>query len=351
MPTFLVLPARHSQWPDLEQMGARDRCVAQKERIAMVYETWGQRRRLVSRRARFWQEELMQWLPGLMTKESHGYWNSRIGEAAKHPCSCWMSSWSSHSCLASEWTHLISADLDARSKRRPTSWATLRKRRWSLSGMSAFMTRYGGWFPGTSYSAHPPLKGKQLAVPAEEWTEAMMRDRGPEGDYLTRSTAAYPAPLNRQLAQTLVEKCKLNLGAKPDKDQREQGNTKVASNLEAPPHGLQELREMDESNGLRNIHRWISPRMKYIGKQVQNAIANKMHEPAGLSLARICAGYNFFLSPAQIWERTVQHDSMLPYFLSPVQNEAQRCLGPEDWPQLYSIHFCISFVLTAQVCR
>ena len=55
------------------------------------------------------------------------------------------------------------------------------------------------------YGSHPPLRGKILAVPAEEWTDALFSLREtPDMEFLTRATAAYPWGFNVALAESLV---------------------------------------------------------------------------------------------------------------------------------------------------
>jgi hypothetical protein len=54
---------------------------------------------------------------------------------------------------------------------------------------------------------HPPLRGRQMAIPIDEWNPGMLRKAEPTGQFLTRSTAAYPADMNWQLAKCLREAC------------------------------------------------------------------------------------------------------------------------------------------------
>lgn len=55
------------------------------------------------------------------------------------------------------------------------------------------------------HARHPPLKGRQLAIPAEQWSATMLRDREPEGPFVTRAFAAYPGELNEALANKFDE--------------------------------------------------------------------------------------------------------------------------------------------------
>ncbi len=55
-------------------------------------------------------------------------------------------------------------------------------------------------------SPHPPLKGKQLAIPVDEWDPSMLRWYEPFGPFLTKSTAHYPGDLNEAIARAIVAK-------------------------------------------------------------------------------------------------------------------------------------------------
>jgi hypothetical protein len=56
------------------------------------------------------------------------------------------------------------------------------------------------WCGKWIHSPHAPLKGRQRAIRAEEWSPDMLEDNEPTGPYLTRAYAAYPAGLNEPLA-------------------------------------------------------------------------------------------------------------------------------------------------------
>ena len=61
------------------------------------------------------------------------------------------------------------------------------------------------WSGKRFYSAHPPLRGKQLAIKACWWSPSMIRSIEPEGPYVTRTFAHYPSEFNRRLAERLCE--------------------------------------------------------------------------------------------------------------------------------------------------
>jgi len=59
---------------------------------------------------------------------------------------------------------------------------------------------------GYSYKApHPAIKGKQWAIPFEQWSPDMLRDSEPQGEFISRGLAAYPTEMNRFLAMWLSE--------------------------------------------------------------------------------------------------------------------------------------------------
>lgn len=51
---------------------------------------------------------------------------------------------------------------------------------------------------------HPPLKGKQIAIPESEWVPSMLKHFEPSGPYLTKATAHYPGLLNKQIASAVA---------------------------------------------------------------------------------------------------------------------------------------------------
>ena len=60
------------------------------------------------------------------------------------------------------------------------------------------------WNGARSWGPHPPLKGRQLAIPAELWSPSLLRRTEPSGPYLTKETAHYPGALNEALAKVFV---------------------------------------------------------------------------------------------------------------------------------------------------
>eukprot|EP00435_Cladocopium_sp_Y103_P022058 s1576_g5.t1 len=128
------------------------------------------------------------------------------------------------------------------------------------------------WSGEVVTAPHPPLRGKQWAIPASEWDASMLRDTEPSGDYITRSCAAYPMELNRALARALCRKRKPRpQQVRAQAAQPAMEPTKV--NKLIPLRGKQEDRNVDESiNSLRDVHRWVTKQARYIGIQVRNII-------------------------------------------------------------------------------
>eukprot|EP00435_Cladocopium_sp_Y103_P033053 s1409_g8.t1 len=145
------------------------------------------------------------------------------------------------------------------------------------------------WSGEEVHASHPPLRGKQKAIPFWEWREDMLRHREPYGDFLTRGTAAYPDKMNEQLALCLKAACERRAG---DRSGLVSGNPRSHTlrtssggesldpqlQMSEPLTGRKEVEEVDEHNSLRNVHRWISPRMKFIGKQIQNLIQRWLND-------------------------------------------------------------------------
>ena len=67
---------------------------------------------------------------------------------------------------------------------------------------------------------HPPLRGRQMAIPMDDWHPGMLRKAEPSGQFLTRSTAAYSADMNWQLAKCMHAACERAAMKKQKKVQR-----------------------------------------------------------------------------------------------------------------------------------
>ena len=132
-------------------------------------------------------------------------------------------------------------------------------------------------------SRHPPLRGKQCAIPWNEWVEEMRMNYEPGDEFLTRSTAAYPAEMNEQLAKCLKLACvrsteRLPPAASSANNASEDVDLDPQYKMQESLMGSLKQDVLDESNGLRNIHKWITDDMKVIGKQVQNVIERHLDD-------------------------------------------------------------------------
>eukprot|EP00435_Cladocopium_sp_Y103_P022772 s4904_g5.t1 len=131
------------------------------------------------------------------------------------------------------------------------------------------------WSGESVWSPHPPLRGRQWAIPREEWDPSMLRDAEPPGDYITRQCAAYPPELNKALASAL---CRKKLKKKktiqhvpkpPEKAAVEEVKVRKMMPLRGredpdPEHG--------DQNSLRDVHKWVTAKARYIGGQVANLV-------------------------------------------------------------------------------
>ena len=67
------------------------------------------------------------------------------------------------------------------------------------------------WSGKQHWQSHPPLRGKQWAIPKAEWNKSMLRWSRPGGPWLTQETENYPPAFNAFLAQTLVAHARARL--------------------------------------------------------------------------------------------------------------------------------------------
>eukprot|EP00435_Cladocopium_sp_Y103_P055167 s446_g18.t1 len=128
------------------------------------------------------------------------------------------------------------------------------------------------WSGERIWAAHPPLRGRQWAIPESEWDPSMLRDSEPPGDYITRSCAAYPEALNKALAKALSRK----KGSMAEHQVHQEKKSEVE---DVKVKKLMPLRgeEPDDTNtgdknSLRDVHKWVTPKSRYIGGQVSNLI-------------------------------------------------------------------------------
>lgn len=142
------------------------------------------------------------------------------------------------------------------------------------------------WSGEVIWASHPPLKGRQLAIPSEEWGPHMRQGQEPRGEYLTRGAAAYPSALNRALATSLAAAIRaLKTVPSNVKDgsvhadqvgvHQDYCAPKPVPSL--PLRGSKHMLETtDDKYSLRNVHKSLSDRMLFIGKQISNLIDRKL---------------------------------------------------------------------------
>ena len=133
------------------------------------------------------------------------------------------------------------------------------------------------WSGERVLSPHPPLRGKQRAIAERDWNQSMLRDKEPHGDYLTRQAAAYPTQLNRALAAALHKAIRERPGGvATEVDRSGHGKHEVdprpVMTLKLSAAETHQKQEEDIRNGLRDVHCWVTDRMKYIGVQVRRII-------------------------------------------------------------------------------
>ena len=133
------------------------------------------------------------------------------------------------------------------------------------------------WNGKVFFGPHPPLKGRQLAIPRGEWNETMLRPSEPKGPFLTKETAHYPGELNKALALAFAEfKVDNSVSSKTEQP------VKIAklnhSDLPVPEFKLPRvlpISDADESvGGMKRPYRSVGkvPGLINLGVQIRNII-------------------------------------------------------------------------------
>ena len=123
---------------------------------------------------------------------------------------------------------------------------------------------------------HPPLKGKQCAIPELEWDPCMLRKYEPSGPYLTRATAHYPGLLNKKLAEAVVNT--KTRGVKRVWSQVEESSDRSHSDLPTPRLKVGKYFPTNDAKvgvgGLRAPYKSfvLTPKHVNLGVQIRNAI-------------------------------------------------------------------------------
>ena len=151
------------------------------------------------------------------------------------------------------------------------------------------------WSGEWIHASHPPLRGRQLAVRAEDWNESMLRSYEPSGPYVTRAFAAYPPGLNQALADkfaTWLEQPQQPATSGGNQDTRVDHldnddpsvDTKLRMPLKLRPQ--QQDKKLDSDLwSLRNIHRSMTGRSKLLGVQIGNLIERELDLHADVEAA------------------------------------------------------------------
>ena len=145
------------------------------------------------------------------------------------------------------------------------------------------------WSGEAFHAPHPPLKGRQLAVPWNEWSPGMLRQAEPGGSYLTKATAHYPSLMNESLARALTcdsASMSVPLSKLPDsfpiEDLASSTEVKKRTSLDSQDLSRKSLKTQQGSalGGLRNTWRSVPrvPASINLGVQIRNLLDAKLNE-------------------------------------------------------------------------
>ena len=145
------------------------------------------------------------------------------------------------------------------------------------------------WNGHRSWGPHPPLRGKQCAIPANEWNPTMIRKYEPHGPYLTKETAHYPGLMNRMLAATIALAPKGNLGETERRSGRKRPSDTCHSDLPIPKFKVSRTTNTDDTSesvigGLRRPFKSVGKVSKLfnLGVQMGHLIRSFIKENPGL---------------------------------------------------------------------
>ena len=145
------------------------------------------------------------------------------------------------------------------------------------------------WSGEAFHAPHPPLKGRQLAVPWNEWSPGMLRQAELGGSYLTKATAHYPSLMNESLARALTcdsASMSVPLSKLPDSFPIEDlaSSTEVKKRTSLDSQDLsrksQKTQQGSALGGLRNTWRSVPrvPASINLGVQIRNLLDAKLNE-------------------------------------------------------------------------
>ena len=137
---------------------------------------------------------------------------------------------------------------------------------------------------------HPPLRGRQKAIPAEGWVESMLREVEPPEPFLTKSTAHYPGELNRAIAEVFHKSFSTGIKRKSTvdlKSQKTDVHSRNFSDLPIPKmlkHTPDDVVVEQVVGGLRKPYNSLCavPGLINLGVQVRNCIKSFCERHPGI---------------------------------------------------------------------
>jgi hypothetical protein len=132
------------------------------------------------------------------------------------------------------------------------------------------------WSGKTFEGPHPPLKGRQMAIPIKDWDCTMLGRREPFGPFLTKATAHYPSKLNRSIAAAIA--VTKRTGVKRKHSEVPHDAVRNFSDLPTPRMKVGRKFPTNESivcvGGLRNPYKsfTLTPKHIFLGVQIRNLI-------------------------------------------------------------------------------
>lgn len=141
---------------------------------------------------------------------------------------------------------------------------------------------------------HPPLRGRQLVIPLEQWNSNMLRSKEPKGPFLTKATAHYPEGLNRAIAKAFSS-ASISGFKRLGSDLSRASNQNDHMGLPAPRHKVSRTFSTDDTNayvgGLRRPFRSLErvPGLINLGVQIRNCINRFCDKHPGLRDRFLCS--------------------------------------------------------------
>ena len=141
------------------------------------------------------------------------------------------------------------------------------------------------WNGKKHWGPHPPLRGKQLAIPIEQWDRSMLRRYEPKGEFLTKATAHYPALLNRIIAATIALAPREDLGRTPREKGVKRKSETCQADLPIPKFKVTRTLQKNDTDelivgGLRRPRMSVGrvPKLFNLGTQLGNLVRKFVRE-------------------------------------------------------------------------